>query len=153
MTVAARIEMVRLPLPIYFAAVVLIVAGLVGHLIVMPRRARVARACAIAAMPLLLLFGIGPWMAQFGFAAAILIAFVAVGGFRAGTWPGWASTAVVLGVLGVVVIVVVGLNLKGLDRMSGGVLFVMAALCLVPVWLGVGGSLITGAAPVRIRPA
>jgi hypothetical protein len=30
---------------------------------------------------------------------------------------------------------------------------VMAALCLVPVWLGVGGSLIAGAAPIRLRSA
>jgi uncharacterized protein with PQ loop repeat len=139
--------------PIFLAAVVMIVAGLVGHLIVLPRRARVARACAIAAMPLLLVFGIGPWMWPSAFTAVILVAIVALGGLRSGTWPVWATTAVVLGVLGVVVIAVVGLNLKGLDRMSGGVLFLAAALCLVPVWLGVGGSLIASTAAVRTRSA
>ena len=131
----------------------MIVFGLVGHVIVFPRGARVARASAYAAMPLLLLFGIGPWMWPFGLAAMIFIAIVALGGLRAGTWPLWASTAVVLGLLGVVVIAVVGLSLTGLDRMTGGVLFLMAGMCLVPVWLGVGGSLIAGAAPVRTRSA
>ena len=139
--------------PIFFASVVLLVAGLVGHVIVLPRRARLARACAIAAMPLLLVFGMGPWMWPFGFAATMFVAVLAASGLRAGTWPAWASTVVVVGVAGIVAIMVYGLTLTGLDRMSGGVLYLMAGLCFVPVWLGVGGSLVAGPAPVRLPPA
>ena len=32
-------------------------------------------------------------------------------------------------------------------------LYLMAGLCFVPVWLGVGGSLVAGPAPVRLPPA
>ena len=58
----------------------------------------------------------------------VCIAIVALGGLSGRDVALWASTAVVLGVLGVVVIAVVGLSLTGLDRMTGGVLFLMAAL-------------------------
>ena len=128
-------------LPIFFAAVVLIVAGLVGQLIVLPREARAARGSAGVAIPLLLLFGMGPWMWPFGLAAFLLLAILALGALWAGTWPLWATVAVVGSVLGVVLIAIVGLSLTGLDRMTGGVLFLTAGLCLVPVWLCVGGTL------------
>lgn len=139
--------------PFFFASVVLIVGGLVGHVIVLPRRARLARASAIIAMPLILLLGLAPWMWPLGMAAALFVAVLASCGLRAGTWPAWASTLVVVGVLGAVVIMVYGLTLTGLDRMAGGVLFLMAGLCFVPVWLGVGGSLVAPRAPVRLPPA
>ncbi|HEX5015891.1 MAG TPA: hypothetical protein VFV72_17225 [Candidatus Limnocylindrales bacterium] len=126
--------------PFFFGAVVLMVAGLIGHLITLPRTAVVGRASALIAIPLFLLLGMGPWMWYFGLAAFFLVAVLAVTGQRAGTWSPWASFTVVCSVLGVMLIGVVGASLAT-DRMSGGAFFVVAGMALVPVWLAVGGTL------------
>jgi hypothetical protein len=129
-------------LPIFFGAIAMLVASLLGHLISLPRHARVARISAVAAIPLLLVFGLGPWMWPFGLAAFGLVAILAVAGLWAKAWPGWASSAVVGGVLCVVLVAAVGIATYDGDRMAGGVFFLVAGLALVPAWLGVGGTLV-----------
>jgi hypothetical protein len=130
--------------PIYYGAVALMVASLIGHLITLPGSARVGRASAVVAIPLFLLFAFGPWMWQFGLAAFASVAVLAVAGRRTGTWSRLASIAVISSVLGVVLIALVGAQLAGSDRMAGGAFFVVAGLVLVPVWLAVGGTLVRG---------
>jgi hypothetical protein len=129
--------------PAFILAIVLLVGGLFGHLVLLPNDARFARACAILAIPLLLLFSVGPWMWQFGLAAFSLVGALAVGGFRAGSWPRWATTAVVVSCLVVFAIVFVAATAIGTtDRMVGGAIFLVAALILIPTWIGVAAPLI-----------
>jgi hypothetical protein len=128
--------------PIFFAAIVLLVAGLLGHLIRLPAGARLARGSAMAAIPFLLLFGTGPWMWPFGLISIVLLLVLAVSGLRAGAWPAGASLAVVASCIGVVMVVGIALAVAGGDRMAAGAFFVVAGVVLVPAWLGVGGALI-----------
>ena len=128
--------------PIFFLAVVLLAASLLGQAIRLPAGARVGRASAVLAMPFLLLFGLGPWMWQFGLVALGLLVVLAITGLQSGAWPRAASLVVIGASLAVVGIVVIGVAVAPADRMAGGAFFVAAGLMLVPVWLSVGATLI-----------
>lgn len=129
-------------MPFLFLAIVLLVAGLLGHQIRLPEDARLARGSALLAIPFLLVFGVGPWMWQFGLVALGLLIVLAITGLRSGTWQLGASLAVIVACLGVVGIVAVAVAVASGDRMAGGAFFAAAGLTLVPVWLSVGATLI-----------
>jgi hypothetical protein len=139
-------------LPVFFAAMSLLSAGLVGQLVVLPRTARVARASAILAMPFLLLYGLGPWMFPFGLAAIIFVATLALAAGRAREWPSTASTIVVVACVLAVAIVVTAATAFGGDRMAGGMVFLVAGMVLVPAWLGIGLTLVGRRAGVPAWP-
>lgn len=138
--------------PVLFAAMSLIVGGLVGQLIVLPRTARVARVSAIVAMPLLLLYSVGPWLFQVGLVAIVALVTLALSAGRAREWTPTSSTIVVAACTVTASIVVVSINFVGGDRMAGGAVFAVAATALVPAWLGIGTTLIARPAGARGRP-
>jgi hypothetical protein len=128
--------------PVFFAAVVLLAAGLAGQSIRLPAGARLARGAASLAIPFLLLFGIGPWMWPFGLVALLLTATLAVAGWRSGMWSSLASGAVIIACVAVVAIVAFALAVPPADRMAGGVFWVVSGLVVVPAWLSIGATLI-----------
>lgn len=129
-------------MPLFLLAIVLLVAGLLGHQIRLPADARLARGSALLAIPFLLVFGIGPWMWQFGLVALGLLVVLAITGVHSGTWQLGASLAVITACLAVVGIVAVAATVAPGDRMAGSAFFAAAGLFLVPVWLAVGATLI-----------
>lgn len=128
--------------PILLLAVILLTAGLVGHLIRLPRDARLARGSALTAIPFLLLWGMGPWLWPLGLIAVGLLVALAVAGRRSGAWPLWASLVVVAAGIGVIAIGAAGAAVAGTDRMVGGFVFLLIGLVLVPAWLSVGATLV-----------
>jgi hypothetical protein len=128
--------------PILFIAVALLAAGLVGQVIRLPRSAHVARGSALAAIPLVLLYGMGPWMLEIAMAAAACLVILAVAGARSGLWPRVASLAVAAGCAAAAAIVAVALTTLSGDRMAGALLLTVCSVVLVPIWLAVGATLI-----------
>jgi hypothetical protein len=128
--------------PVFYAAVFLLAGGLVGQILALPARARVARVAAGVAIPFLVLFGLGPWMAPLGLVALILVTTLAVAAWRSGFWSSLASSAVVGALLAIAAIVVFALNSGPFDRMTGGVFFLVGGLSLIPAWLSIGGTLL-----------
>jgi hypothetical protein len=139
-------------LPIFTLAVVLLAGGLIGQAIQLPANARLARGGALAAIPFLVLFGMGPWMWPLGLTAMLLLVALAVGSVRAGAWPMWASAAVVAASLGLVAIMAVGVVVADGDRMIGGAFFFVAGLAIVPAWLVLGATLVRPQAPAGTSP-
>jgi len=140
-------------LPIVILAGVLLAGGLLRQAIQLPADARLARGGALAAIPFLVLFGMGPWMWPLGLTAILLLIALAVGGVRSGAWPLWASVAVVAASLGVVAIGALGAAVAGGDRMTGGAFFVVAGLAIVPAWLVLGATLVRPQALAGKSPA
>jgi hypothetical protein len=128
--------------PIILVAVLLLAAGLVGHLISLPRDARLARGSALTAIPFLLLWGMAPWLWPLGLVAVGLLVGLAVACLRSGAWPLWASATVVAAGVGVFAIGAAGAAFAGTDRMAGGFVFLLIGLVLVPAWLSVGATLV-----------
>jgi hypothetical protein len=129
-------------LPILLLAVILLAAGLLGHLIRLPRDARLARGSALTAIPFLLLWGTAPWLWPRGLIAVGLVVALAVAGLRSGAWPLWGSLTVVAAGVGVIAIGAAGAAVAGTDRMAAGYFFFLIGLVLVPAWLGVGATLV-----------
>ena len=93
------------------------------------------------AIPFLLIWGIQPWLLWAAVPMVGGLVVLALGAHHSGAWPTWTSAAVALACLVVVAIMGYGLT-TAVDRMAGGVLFSVAATAFVPVWLGVGTTLI-----------
>jgi hypothetical protein len=128
--------------PVLLLAVVLLSAGLIGQLIVLPRNARLARIGAGVAIPFLLLWGLGPWLFPLGLIALIGLIALAVGAHGSGGWSTMPSVTVIAGCLAVIGITWFAAITTGGDRMAGGTFLLLAAGALVPAWLGVGATLI-----------
>lgn len=128
--------------PFFLFAVVLLVGALVGQLIALPGNARVARLNGMAAIPCLLLFGLGPWMWPFLLIAMFCVTWLAVAAGRAGRWSPLPAGAVVTSCLAVIAIMGVGATLTGGDRMAGGLAFLLAGIALVPAWLALSATLL-----------
>jgi hypothetical protein len=136
-------------LPVLLASTILIALGMVGQAIRLPGGARFARLCAVGGIPLIVLFGLGPWFWPLGLGAVGCVALLAASGLRAGAWPGWAAGAVIAACLSAIAVAVVGANILSDDRLAGIALFAAVAAVLVPVWLGLGATLIRRPAGVR----
>lgn len=128
-------------LPFLLGAVVLLAGGLGGQLVRLPRNARLGRIGAGVALPFLLIWGIQPWLLWAAVPMVGGLVVLAFGAHRSGAWPTWTSASVALACLVVVAVMAYGLS-SAVDRMAGGMLFSVAATVFVPVWLGVGATLI-----------
>jgi hypothetical protein len=64
------------------------------------------------------------------------------GAWRSGVWPLVASLTVAAACVAVVAIAAYGLAAFGGDRMAGGAFMAIGAVVFIPVWLGVGATLI-----------
>jgi hypothetical protein len=134
-------------MPLLLIAVALLAAGLLGQYIRLPVEARVARGSALLAIPFVILFGLAPWMLGFVLVAIGLLVVLAVAGWHSGVWPLAASLVVTAACLGVVAVAGYAMTTFGGDRMAGGALMAVAAAVFIPVWLGVGATLIRRPSP------
>jgi hypothetical protein len=127
--------------PFLLAAVGLLAGGLGGQFVRLPRNARLARIGAGMALLFLLIWGVQPWLYPAALPMVGGLVILAFGAHRSGAWPAWTSASVALACFIVLAIIAYAL-LGAVDRMAGGELFLLAATVFVPVWLGVGTSLI-----------
>jgi hypothetical protein len=128
-------------LPVLLLAGVLLVGGFIGHVVLLPAGARVARVAAFVAICCTLLWTLGPWLMPIGAAALAGLTILAVAGWRAGTWP-----AAMAGVVVILAVAVPALLVAGMPAgrsISPVPLSVVAAFSLTSaIWLIVGGTLI-----------
>jgi hypothetical protein len=135
------------------SAIALLVGGLVGQLLWLPSTARLARAGAgLAAVSVVLwiLLASLPATLTIGAAAVLGLTALSVGGARFRAWSR-AAAAVVVGSVAVTFVAIVGRQI-GLIPMPFGLSVLVFAASTAPIWLGVGGSLVTGAVVARPRP-
>ena len=137
--------------PLFLLAIGLLVAGLVGQLIVLPSAARLARIGATLAVPFLVMWSIAPWYPTEYVVASAGLLSLAVGAVRAGAWSARNGAAVVLGLTALTATIL--LAFAGLIGLPQELSFVVAGLAGACIWLGIGGSLVAGTAPVHLRPA
>jgi hypothetical protein len=138
-------------MPLFLLAIALLVGGLTGQLIWLPASARLARAGAVIAIPFLILWAFGPWVMFTVLGWLIGLTVLALGAARADRWPLLASvalTATCVGLFSLGATVLAGLI--SLPQVISEVAMFSFGF---PMWLVVGGTLVTGAAPARLRPA
>jgi hypothetical protein len=132
-------------MPAWILALALLVGGLIGQVIWLPPTARVARLGAVIAMPAFIMWSFGPWLLlPFAIGMAGLVT-LAVGAVRARAWSAAAGLFVAASpflLLGAVV-----LGFSGLISLPQDVGTTLILLLGLPMWLGVGGTLVVGAAP------
>ena len=129
-------------MPLLLIAVALLAAGLLGQYIRLPVEAKVARGSALLAIPFVILFGLAPWVLGIGLVSICVLVVLAVAGWHSGVWPPVASLVVAAACFGVVAVAGYAMTTFGGDRMAGGALMAVAAVVFMPVWLGVGATLI-----------
>jgi hypothetical protein len=145
--------------PLLLLSVVLLIAGLVGHMIRLPPGRPIARIGAVTAMGFSLLWSVGPWNVIVGAIAVVGLVTFALGATRTGDLSRTAAIAVVGGCGAVVLFSILTIALlvspSGIRDASSDPyqILVIAALTAAPIWLGVGGSLVAGTEPARLRPA
>ena len=137
--------------PFYFLAMGLLLGGLVGELILLPGTARLARVGAIVAIPGLVLWTFAPWYVPEFIVAIAALLTMSVGAVWAKAWS-TVTGSVVIGALVALSLAVVP-TFSGLVELPPELGMVLMAVFGSLVWLGIGGSLVSGAAPARIRPA
>lgn len=127
--------------PILILAGALLVAGICGQLIALPRTARLARAGAIVAIPGILLWTLVPWFVWTAAVALLGLAVLAYGGWFARAWPWQASVALLLMVAAMPFIAYLGVNSGpiGADWTPTLALFVATPFV---AWLTIGGTLL-----------
>ncbi|OGO52224.1 MAG: hypothetical protein A2V84_09565 [Chloroflexi bacterium RBG_16_70_13] len=126
--------------PIYFAALVMLSAGLIGQMIRLPGRARAARLGAFIGIFAAPLWGLGPWLLVFALVLLLALLLLAVGAWWVGEWSGpTAFTVVAVTVIGSSIMVsVLG---GGASRPIGEVLMVLFVSLLTVNWLAIGANL------------
>ena len=137
--------------PVFWLAIGLLIAGLVGQLILLPSTARLARVGATIAVPFLVMWAIAPWYPTEYLVASAGLLSLAVGAVRAGAWSPRIGAFVVLGLTALTATIF--LAFAGLIGFTQELSFVFAGLTGAFIWLGIGGSLVAGTAPVHLRPA
>jgi hypothetical protein len=136
-------------LPFVLVAVVLLAGGLIGQLIRLPA-ARLARAGAIFAIVFLIVWSFGPWLVHFGGLGLLGLVAFAVGARRSAGWSGAATAAVLGGCVGIFALVPLMMGLVDLGIAGDGseqIAYLALGLLAVPIWLGIGGSLVAARRP------
>jgi hypothetical protein len=126
--------------PLYFAALVMLSVGLVGQMIRLPGRARVARIGALIALLAAPLWGFGPWLLVFALALMTGLVMLALSAWWAAEWSGPAALAVLGSTLVDAAIMVAVLGI-GTTRPLGQALLVLFVSLFTVNWLAVGASL------------
>lgn len=127
-------------MPLYFAALVMLAAGLIGQMIRLPARARVARLGALVAIFAAPLWGLGPWLMVFALALFIGLVLLAVGAWWSSEWSGPAAAAVV-GSTVIGIGLVAGSLLVGFREPLGQGMLVAFVSLLIVDWVAVGANL------------
>ena len=137
-------------LPVLLLAGVLLVGGFIGHVVLLPAGARVARIAAFVAICCTLLWTLGPWLMPIGAAALAGLTILAVAGWRAGTWPAAMAGVVVILAVAVPALLVAGLP-AGPDSGPASLAVVAAFSMTGAIWLIVGGTLVRPPQPAMER--
>jgi hypothetical protein len=139
-------------MPLYFGALVLLAAGLVGQMIRLPARARVARFGAFIGIFAAPIWGLGPWLFLFALVLFVGLLLLAVGAWWANEWSGSAALAVLGSIIPGTAVALATLAL-GIDGPLGQALIVVFVTILTVNWLAVGANLQTLPAFVEDAPA
>ncbi len=128
-------------LPFVLLAMALLAVGLIGQMIRIPNRARVARVGALVAIVAGPVWGLGPWVLPLGIAALAGIVVFALSAWRAGQWGVGAALAIVGPTLGGAAIIGWALTAYDGDRLSVLNPMLLAVVAFTPIWLVVGATL------------
>jgi hypothetical protein len=127
-------------MPLYFGALILLAAGLVGQMIRLPARARVARFGAFIGIFAAPIWGLGPWLILFALVLFVGLLLLAVGAWWANEWSGSAALAVLGSTIPgtAVALATLGLGIGGPLEQA---LIVVFVTILTVNWLAVGANL------------
>ncbi len=126
--------------PLYFAALAMLSAGLVGQMIRLPARARVARFGAFIGIFAAPIWGLGPWLILFALVLFVGLLLLAVGAWWANEWSGSAALAVLGSIIPGTAVGLATLAL-GIGGPLGQALSVVFVTILTVNWLAVGANL------------
>jgi hypothetical protein len=129
-------------MPLYFAALILLAAGLVGQMIRLPARARVARLGAFIGIFGAAGWALGPWLVFFAAVLFVGLLLLAVGAWWANEWSGSAALAVLGSTIPGTVVALASLGI-GSRGPLGQALIVVFVTILTVNWLAVGVNLQT----------
>ena len=128
-------------LPFIFLAMVLLAAGLIGQMIRVPNRARVARGGALVAIVAGPVWGLAPWVLPLGLAALVGLVVLAAGAWWSSQW-GWRAATAATASAGSVVAIFVGVFFLGTGtRMEGFNAMFLGSIALTMIWLVIGATL------------
>jgi hypothetical protein len=139
-------------MPLYFVALLLLSAGLIGQMIRLPARARVARLGAFIAIFAATAWAFGPWLFMFATVLFVSLMLLALGAWWSNEWSGLAALAVV-GSTGIGTVLAVVSLLVGFRGPLGQAVLVAFVTLLTLNWLAVGANLQGLPAVVDIAPA
>jgi hypothetical protein len=139
-------------MPLYFVALLLLSAGLIGQMIRLPARARVARLGAFIAIFAATAWAFGPWLIMFAAVLFVSLMLLALGAWWSSEWSGLAALAVVGSTAIGTGLVAVSL-LVGFRGPLGQAMLVAFVTLLTLNWLAVGANLQGLPAVVDIAPA
>jgi hypothetical protein len=139
-------------MPLYFAALILLAAGLVGQMIRLPARARIARLGAFIGIFAAPIWGLGPWLILFAAILFVSLLLLALGAWWSSEWSGPAAAAVVGSTVIGIVLVAVSLVVGFRGPFGQGLLVAFVSL-LTLNWLAVGANLQGLPSVVDIAPA
>jgi hypothetical protein len=129
-------------MPLYFAALLMLSAGLVGQMIRLPARARVARLGAFISILAAPAWGLGPWLLPFALCLLVGLLLLAIGAWWSTEWSGAAAVAVVGSTVAGALIIQAALGL-GIGGPPGQAHMVAFVSLFTLVWLAVGANLQT----------
>ena len=140
----------RAALPILLLSGGLLVAGLTGQLLILPRSARLARAGAVIAIPGVLLWSLVPWNPWTAATALVGLGLLALGAGTARVWPIAASGALIAMVFAIPMIM---LGLFDTGPVGAEVTPGLVAFVATPIlgWLAVGATLVWPRQPATER--
>jgi hypothetical protein len=127
--------------PLLLLAVALLVGGLVGHLIRLPRAAHVARIGAIVAILFAFMWSFAPWQMHIGLLALLGLLVFAFAALATPDWPILATVAVVIGCLAFVAFGLVAAGLVDFGETVPYDALLVVAVASTPIWLGIGAAL------------
>jgi len=127
-------------MPLYFTALLLLSAGLVGQMVRLPARARVARFGAFIAIFAAPLWGLGPWLLLFAAILFVGLVLLALGAWWTSEWSGAGALAVV-GSIGIVAVLIAVSLVAGFREPLGQGALIVSVSVLTLSWLAVGANL------------
>ena len=136
-------------MPIVLGSMILLSVGLTGQLIRLPAQAIVARVGAFVGLLAAPIWALAPWVAASGMALLAGLVMLALSAWWRGAWNASATVGILVSIVAGLVLAVI--PMMGLTPLVPGVdPMVMIVLAFMPIWLIVGGTLLT--LPTLIEP-
>ena len=136
-------------MPIVLGSMILLSVGLIGQLIRLPAQAIVARVGAFVGLLAAPIWALAPWVALSGMALLAGLVLLALSAWWRGAWNANATVGILVSIVaGLVLAVIPMVGLTPLVPSADPM--VMIVLAFMPIWLIVGGTLLT--LPTLIEP-